>query len=354
MISPERAPALTEAVVASLPELEQFMDWARPERTSVEEFADFISRSLHEWESGESHNFHVIETATDELVGNCGLMRRVGPGAIEIGYWIRSDRAGRGYATEAARALVGAAWMLPDVERVEIRFDAANGASAAVAAKTGAVEIERRDVEIDNPGEIGVEVITELAIPPRRPLETSPHRLPESLPGERVRLERTTVDQLEVHAVAVAESLPELRAHLHWARYDPVDLDGFLAEVAKRWDDGSLNSFHVFDRESGALIGGCGLERSVGPGAVEVSYWTHTAWAGRGIATEVLGMMVDAAWTLPDVDRVVLIHDVVNVASARVADKHGFVEFDRTSIPILGFADSGTVIWRQLLRPAGV
>lgn len=114
----------------------------------------------------------------------------------------------------------------------------------------------------------------------------------------------------------------------------------------------SLNSFHVFDRDSGALIGGCALERSVGPGAVEVSYWTHTAWAGRGIATEVLGMMVDAAWTLPDVDRIVLIHDVVNTASARVADKHEFAEFDRRRIPILGFADSGTVVWRERVRSA--
>ena len=36
-------------------------------------------------------------------------MRRVGPVAIEIGYWIRSDHAGRGYATEAAAILVEAA-----------------------------------------------------------------------------------------------------------------------------------------------------------------------------------------------------------------------------------------------------
>lgn len=147
------------------------MDWARPDRVSPEHFAGFIESSLEEWTSGVSHNFHVIEIETAELVGNCGLMRRVGPGAIEIGYWIRSDRAGRGYATEAARLLVDAAGLLDDIERIEIRFDAANGASAAVAAKTGAVETERRDVEIDNPGEIGVEVITELTISPDHRLE---------------------------------------------------------------------------------------------------------------------------------------------------------------------------------------
>lgn len=327
------------------------MDWARPDRTTLDEFAGFIATSLDEWESGATHNFHVIEIATGELVGNCGLMRRVGPDAIEIGYWIRSDRTGRGYATEAARMLVGAAWMLDDVGRVEIRFDAANTASAAVAAKTGAIEIERRDVEVDNPGECGVEVITELVIPPRRPLETSPHRLPDEVVGDSIHLVRTTEEHLDIHGIAVAESLPELRAHLHWARYDPPDLDAFVVEVAKRWDDGSLNSFHVFDRASGALVGGCALERSVGPGAVGVSYWTHTAWTGRGIATESLALMVDAAWTLPDVDRVVLIHDAANEASARVAEKHGFVEYDRRRVPILGFADTGDIVWRERVRP---
>ncbi len=167
-ITVDRAADLTAAVVASLPELEQFMDWARPERSTEPHFVEFIMRSLQEWESGESHNFHVIEIETGELVGNCGLMRRVGPGAIEVGYWIRSDRVGRGYATEAGRVLLGAAELLADIERVEIRFDAANAASARVAARLGAVEIERRNVKIDNPGEIGVEVITELVFSPRR------------------------------------------------------------------------------------------------------------------------------------------------------------------------------------------
>jgi RimJ/RimL family protein N-acetyltransferase len=160
-----RVTALSEAVIASLPELEQFMDWARPETSTAAHFHEFVARSLQEWETDKSHTFHVIERATDELVGGCALVRRVGPGAIEIGYWIRSDRTGRGYATEAARACVEAAWTLPDIGRVEIRFDAANVASARVAEKVGATEIERRDVEIDNPGEIGIEVITQVVRP---------------------------------------------------------------------------------------------------------------------------------------------------------------------------------------------
>lgn len=354
-VDPARVQDLTDAVVASLPELEQFMDWARPETATFASFDEFVTRSLDEWESGASHTFHVIEAATGELVGNCGLMRRVGPGAIEIGYWIRSDRAGRGYATEAARLLVGAAWLLDDVERVEIHFDAANGASARVAEKTGAVEIERREVEIDNPGEIGVELIAELVIPPRRPFETSDHHPPEEVDGDRLRFVRTTAALADELSVAMEASLPALKHHLHWARAEPTDpevLAAFLAEWTAGWVAGSLYGYTIFDKTTGEVVGGVGFERTVGPRSVEVAYWTRTDVTGHGIATEALAMMTGIAWTLPDIDRIVLIHDVVNHPSARVAVKNGFVEFDRRTIPILGGRDSGTVVWRELLRPA--
>lgn len=354
-VDPARVGDLTAAVVASLPELEQFMDWARPDRTSIEEFAGFIRTSLEEWESGASHNFHIIEIETDELVGNCGLMRRVGPGAIEIGYWIRSDRAGRGYATEAARLLLEAAWMLADVDRFEIRFDAANVASAAVAAKTGAVEIERRDVEIDNPGEIGIEVITGLPIPSPRPFVPSSHRLPERIDGGRFRLERLAPVHTEALISTIEASVTELAVFLGWARHAPTDqavLDGVFAEAATGWDEGWWYGYLVYDQRTGEMVGGTNFQRNVGERGVEISYWTRSDLAGQGIATEVVRMMVEAAWALPDIDRIVLAHELVNAGSARVADKHGFVEVERRTIPILWDGLSGTVIWRELLRPA--
>src|SRR5215213_2489115 len=43
--------------------------------------------------------------AAPELVGSCGLGRRPS-GAVELGYWIGRRCWGRGYATEACRALV--------------------------------------------------------------------------------------------------------------------------------------------------------------------------------------------------------------------------------------------------------
>ena len=160
-VSPVYAEAMAAAVAESLPELRLFMDWAQGDPSNPEESAEFLASGDREWDADRAYGYHVFLASTDELVGGCGLMRRRGPGAIEIGYWIRSDHTGRGLATEAAATLVEAAWALDDVHRIVIRHDAANPASGRVAEKLGFHEIDRIAVEITAEGESGVDVIRE-------------------------------------------------------------------------------------------------------------------------------------------------------------------------------------------------
>jgi RimJ/RimL family protein N-acetyltransferase len=89
------------------------------------------------WADGTDYEFAILPADERRVIGGCGLMRRIGPGAIEIGYWIHVGHTRQGHATAAARALTDAAWTLPDVERVEIHCDEANVASAAVPARLG-------------------------------------------------------------------------------------------------------------------------------------------------------------------------------------------------------------------------
>jgi ribosomal-protein-serine acetyltransferase len=70
-------------------------------------------------------------------------MRRIGPGGLEIGYWLHAASTGRGLATAAVAALVGQAFALPDIERVEIVHDQANIASGAIPRRLGFTEIQR-------------------------------------------------------------------------------------------------------------------------------------------------------------------------------------------------------------------
>ena len=66
----------------------------------------------------------------DAVAGSFGLHRRVGRGAIEVGYWVHADYVRRGYATAGAYGLTAVALQLADVERVLIRTDEKNVASS--------------------------------------------------------------------------------------------------------------------------------------------------------------------------------------------------------------------------------
>lgn len=124
------------AVKRSYPELRQWMPWASQPPT-FESVRDFLERAGAETGADVEMGFGLFE-ANGELVGGFGLHGRRGPGILEIGYWVRSDRTGRGYATAAARALTGAALdCFPEVDRVEIRCDPANLASATIPPKLG-------------------------------------------------------------------------------------------------------------------------------------------------------------------------------------------------------------------------
>ena len=69
------------------------------------------------------------------LVGSCGLGRRPS-GAVELGYWIAREHWGRGFATEAAVALMDIARAL-GLERLEASYFADNPASGRVLEKLG-------------------------------------------------------------------------------------------------------------------------------------------------------------------------------------------------------------------------
>jgi RimJ/RimL family protein N-acetyltransferase len=85
------------------------------------------------------------------------LHRRLGPGALEIGYWTHPKFLRRGIASAAARLLTDAAFALPAIEYVEIHHDKANLASRGVPERLGYEFIGERPDATAAPAELGVD-----------------------------------------------------------------------------------------------------------------------------------------------------------------------------------------------------
>jgi RimJ/RimL family protein N-acetyltransferase len=148
--------SLYSAVEESRDHLRPFMPWADEARS---ELAAFVAEAVEHWANGTDRNYVISDAATAEQLGGCGLHARLGPGAMEIGYWLRAGATGRGLITAAARALTDAALAVDGITRVEIHCDVANVRSAAVPRRLG-YRLDRieRD-EITAPSEVGRSMI---------------------------------------------------------------------------------------------------------------------------------------------------------------------------------------------------
>ncbi|WP_241671710.1 GNAT family protein [Streptomyces sp. IB2014 016-6] len=82
----------------------------------------------------------IIECATGLVVGAVGLFPP-SDGTIEFGYGIVPSRRGRGYASEAARAIAAFALTAPDIHTVGAKVELSNPASARVLEKAGLTRV---------------------------------------------------------------------------------------------------------------------------------------------------------------------------------------------------------------------
>jgi RimJ/RimL family protein N-acetyltransferase len=137
---PGDAPLLRDAVDVSLDALRQWMPWGHEEPRAVHETMQQLREVRGRFDLDQDHRYAIFDSGGSVLLGNTGLHARVGPRALEIGYWIRSDRAREGLATEAAAALTRVAFDICGIDRVEIHVEPANEASLGVPRKLGFVQ----------------------------------------------------------------------------------------------------------------------------------------------------------------------------------------------------------------------
>ena len=94
------AKAVFMAIDSSRAELDKFMIWSPVTRT-VQDSIDFIHRTFSDRRQKRAIGFGIFDADTKAYIGGIGLHDlRNSIQSAEIGYWIRSDRAGQGLATE--------------------------------------------------------------------------------------------------------------------------------------------------------------------------------------------------------------------------------------------------------------
>jgi len=111
----------------------RFLLW-HPHR-SIEDTHAFLAHCDEAWADGREFSWGVIPRAERTLVGTIGL--RVAGHRAEFGYAFARAVWGRGYATEAARAVVESALAMPAIARVWAYVDVENVRSARVLEKAG-------------------------------------------------------------------------------------------------------------------------------------------------------------------------------------------------------------------------
>jgi RimJ/RimL family protein N-acetyltransferase len=135
--NPADAPLLKAAVDANLEHLRPWMPWAWADPEPLEDKVALLRRFRSAFDRAEDYTFGVFSPQGDRVLGGTGLHDRVGPDGLEIGYWIDAAHGGRGLATEAAAALTRVVFEHTSRDRIEIRCNPANAASAAVPRKLG-------------------------------------------------------------------------------------------------------------------------------------------------------------------------------------------------------------------------
>lgn len=127
---------LKQAIATSHEHLRGWMPWAATPPTDASVLG-FLTPSVERFGGDAPANYAITRAEDGAYLGGCGLMPRVGEGALEIGYWVDVRHTGRGIATEATRLLTAAALSLEGVDRVELHCDEANVPSAAIAVRLG-------------------------------------------------------------------------------------------------------------------------------------------------------------------------------------------------------------------------
>lgn len=292
----------------------------------------WLAHGVHElWRSGQG--IHLAMRADGGIVGSISLFRADWDArTAEVGYGVHPAHRGRGYATEAVRALADRLLGEGVLRRMELRANSDNVASVRVAEKAGFVrEGLLRGACYEQDGPYDLVVFGRLR-------DDRPVVEDRRLESERLVLRPyTRGDALDV--LEAARNDAEMRRWLPWT-------EGYTLEKAIEWctrlahptRPGHCGDFAIESRAEGRLAGGIGVRNEDRErGHAEVGYWIAPWARRRGYAVEAT-RMITAHLFRQGFHRVHLLIATGNHASQAVARRAGFTEEGilRQALPVPG------------------
>jgi RimJ/RimL family protein N-acetyltransferase len=178
-------------------------------------------------------------------------------------------------------------------------------------------------------------------------------------PSETLHVSRSPLRRRRpADAAALLAAIIELQEHLRpwmpWADgYDEARAAEYLRDCDTHWAAGDAFAFAIIVGDQ--IVGSAGLHKRVGDDGLEIGYWVHRDWTGRGIATDAAAALAAAALALPGIDRVEIYHDAANVASGRIPAKLGFARLGERPTRDMGPSapgETGTDVAWRLTRQA--
>src|SRR5437764_1997121 len=165
----------------------------------------------------------------------------------------------------------------------------------------------------------------------------------ETLTDGVAELRRWRAEHREELTATVMASLDHLPPFLIWASPD-YTADEFLADTAKRWENGEAFEYGVF--ADGSLAGGIGLMSR--PGGIEIGYWLALEHTGRGLMTRAVILGVAEAFRC-GAGYIEIKHDELNVRSAAVPARLGFTQVreETAELPLAPACGGRNIVWRR-------
>jgi len=132
------ANSVYQAVRESISELIPWMPWCHTEY-SLDETRIWIASRNEALAKGTEYDFLIVDRLDGSPLGGCGLNHINNNDCFaNLGYWVRTSRAGQGVATAAVHLLAGFGFRELKLNRIEIVVARDNTASQRVAQKVGA------------------------------------------------------------------------------------------------------------------------------------------------------------------------------------------------------------------------